>query len=130
MTVRGSCHCGGVTFEIEGDLPPAIACHCSMCRKWTGHFEVSTEIDRSQLRISRAEDLRWYQSSTKVRRGFCGTCGASLFFDPPHVHWIAVAMGALETPTRTTIEKHIFVADKGDYYEIADGLPQESAPPE
>jgi hypothetical protein len=33
-------------------------------------------------------------------------------------------MGAFEGPTGTQLEKHIFVADKGDYYDIADGLPQ------
>ena len=37
---------------------------------------------------------------------------------------IAVGMGAFEKPTGTRLEKHIFVTDQGDYYEIADGLPQ------
>jgi hypothetical protein len=35
-------------------------------------------------------------------------------------------MGAFGKPTGTHIEKHIFVADKGDYYDITDGLPQET----
>ena len=71
-----------------------------------------------------AEHLRWYQSSEKVRRGFCGTCGSSLFFDPLHLDWIGIAMGAFDGHTDTHLEKHIFVASKGDYYTIADGLPQ------
>jgi hypothetical protein len=33
-------------------------------------------------------------------------------------------MGAFDTPTSTHLDMHIFVAEKGDYYEIADGLPQ------
>jgi hypothetical protein len=33
-------------------------------------------------------------------------------------------MGAFDKPTGTCLEKHIFTADRGDYYEIADGLPQ------
>jgi hypothetical protein len=33
-------------------------------------------------------------------------------------------MGAFDTPTSTHLDRHIFVAEKGDYYEIADGLPQ------
>lgn len=33
-------------------------------------------------------------------------------------------MGAFDRPTETTANLHIYVADKGDYYEIADGLPQ------
>jgi hypothetical protein len=47
-----------------------------------------------------------------------------LFFDPPARDWIGVAMGAFDTPTSTHLAMHIFVAEKGDYYEIADGLPQ------
>jgi hypothetical protein len=60
-----------------------------------------------------------------VRRGFCSICGSVLFFDPVHRDWIAIAMGAFDKLTDTHLEKHIFVADKGDYYDIADGLPQE-----
>ncbi len=71
--------------------------------------------------------MRWYASSKKVRRGFCGTCGSSLFFDPidrQKHDWISVSMGALEPPTGVQIAVHIFVDDKGDYYEIKDGVPQ------
>lgn len=61
----------------------------------------------------------------KVRRGFRRICGASLFWDPPADRdWIGVAMGAFDGPTDTRLKIHIFVADKGDYYAIADGLPQ------
>ena len=54
----------------------------------------------------------------------CGTCGASLFWEPLFHDWTAVAMGAFDGSTRTRLTLHIFVADKGDYYDIADGLPQ------
>jgi hypothetical protein len=43
---------------------------------------------------------------------------------PPERDWIAIAMGAFDTPTSTHLEKHIFVADKGDCYDITDRLPQ------
>ena len=73
---------------------------------------------------SRRRDLTWFRSSEKVQRGFCSTCGSFLFWDPIGRDEIAVAMGAFEQPTGTKLRVHIFVADKGDYYEIADGLPQ------
>ncbi|OLP44087.1 GFA family protein [Rhizobium oryziradicis] len=120
----GSCLCGAVTFQISGELKPPDACHCTKCRKTSGHYFASTEVARDAITIEGSDHLRWYQSSEKVRRGFCGTCGASLFFDPPHKDWIAVAMGAFDSPTKTQLELHIFVADKGDYYDITDGLPQ------
>jgi hypothetical protein len=74
--------------------------------------------------IGGEDALRWYQSSEKIRRGFCGVCGSSLFWEPSHRDWIAIAMGAFDGPTGTQAKMNIFVADKGDYYQIADGLPQ------
>ncbi|MFN7224910.1 MAG: GFA family protein [Paracoccaceae bacterium] len=50
--------------------------------------------------------------------------GDLLFWGTPHRNWIAVAMGAFDGPTGTRMNLHIFVGEKGDYYDIADGLPQ------
>ena len=124
---RGSCLCGAVSFEVAGGLPPPDACHCSKCRRWTGHILASTDVPRSALTIRGADNVTWYRSSEKVQRGFCSTCGSSLFFDPldkTKHDWIGVAMGAFDRPTDTQLEVHIFTADKGDYYDIADDLPQ------
>jgi len=121
---KGSCLCGAVSFEVAGTLPSPSACHCTKCRKHSGHFEASTDVPRSALTIHGSDNLTWYHSSEKVRRGFCSTCGSSLFWDPIHKDWTAIAMGAFIGPTNTRLEKHIFVADKGDYYDISDGLPQ------
>ena len=126
---KGSCLCGAVRLEVEGELPQPDACHCSQCRKQSGHYWVSTEVDGSALTIRGEDKFSWYQSSEKTRRGFCSVCGSVLFWDPSHRDWIAIAMGAFEAPTGTTLGKHIFTANKGDYYEIADGLPQEEYPP-
>ena len=121
---KGSCLCGSVRFEVAGDLAPPDACHCSQCRKHSGHFFASSDVPRDAVTIQGSEHLAWYRSSEKVRRGFCSRCGSSLFWDPIGKDKLAVAMGALDSPTRTRLRMHIFVADKGDYYDIADGLPQ------
>ena len=124
---KGSCVCGLITFEVAADLGSPDACHCKQCRKWSGHFYVSAEVPRSALAIQGVEHVTWHHSSEKVRRGFCSKCGASLFFDPldqiKH-DWIGLSMGAFDTPTEAKLALHIFVAEKGDYYEISDGLPQ------
>jgi hypothetical protein len=109
---------------VDAELARPNACHCTECRKQTGHFLASVSIPRTALQIDGAGAVRWYHSSAKVRRGFCGTCGATLFWDPVQHDWIAVAMGAFDGPTGTAVSLHIFVAEKGDYYAIADGLPQ------
>jgi len=121
---RGSCLCGAVRFEVSVPLPPPDACHCHQCRKQSGHYFASTDVPRASLTIHGEETVRWYASSERVRRGFCSVCGSALFWDPIHKDSIGVAMGAFDTPTETHLHIHIFVAEKGDYYEIADGLPQ------
>lgn len=121
---KGSCLCKAVTIEVKGALPQPSACHCTICRKHTGHFEAGTDVPRSAVTIHGSDKITWYHSSEKVRRGFCSRCGSSLFFDPIQRDWIGISMGVFDGPTNTKLKKHIFVADKGDYYDIADGLPQ------
>ena len=119
---KGSCLCGDITFEVSGALEPATACHCTQCRKQTGHYFASSDVPRAALRVT--GKVSWYASSEKVQRGFCGRCGSTLFWDPIRQDRIAIALGAFDTPTQTRLKMHIFVASKGDYYDIGDGLPQ------
>jgi hypothetical protein len=122
---KGSCLCGAVTFEVSCALPGPDACHCTQCRKQSGHFFASTDVPREAVTIEGADRVTWYRSSEKVRRGFCSTCGSVLFWDPPpDRNWIGIAMGAFEKPTNTKLRIHIHVADKGDYYDITDDVPQ------
>jgi hypothetical protein len=121
---QGSCLCGAVHFEINADLHAPDACHCLQCRKYSGHYWASTDVYRAMLSIYGEENITWYQSSEKVRRGFCSTCGSSLFWDPILKDKIAVAMGSLDGPTGTQLAMHIFTSEKGDYYRIADGITQ------
>jgi hypothetical protein len=113
-----------VSFEVDGALPGPDACHCTQCRKSSGHVFASTDVPRSAVTIRGGDNVTWYRSSQKVRRGFCATCGASLFWDPVEKDWIGIAMGAFDGPTETKLRIHIHVADKGDYYEITDDLPK------
>lgn len=123
---KGSCLCGAVKIKVEGDLSYADACHCSQCRKQTGHYLVSTNVPKSALLVEGEDNVRWYPSSDHARRGFCGTCGSTLFWDPFRKDGIAIAMGLFDGQTGAKLTHHIFTADKGDYYEITDGLPQNS----
>jgi hypothetical protein len=127
---KGSCLCGAVRFEVAGELPPPSACHCSHCRKHSGHYAVGTDVPRSAVTVHGADRVTWFRSSEKARRGFCSVCGSSLFWDPIHKDWIGIEMGAFDGPTATKLCVHIFVADKGDYYDIADGLPQHPQHPQ
>jgi hypothetical protein len=121
---KGSCLCGAIRFEVSSELRPPDACHCVQCRKESGHVFVSTDVPKAAFKLLASEKLAWFQSSEKARRGFCSMCGSSLFWEPLKHDFIGIAMGAFDTPTKTHIDKHIFTAEKGDDYEIADGVPQ------
>ena len=71
----GSCLCGAIRFEVAGELAPPDACHCSLCRRQSGHYWASTDVPRAALTVRGEDKLSWYRSSDKVRRGFCPVCG-------------------------------------------------------
>lgn len=120
----GGCLCGGVRFRVDGPLSDMGACHCSQCRKTTGHYFVATICARAHLSFESDETLAWYESSPQARRGFCSRCGSTLFLHGNGRDDIEILAGSLDAPTGLGMTDHIFVADKGDYYEIEDGLPQ------
>lgn len=119
---RARCLCGAVTIEVEGPLAPPDVCHCTECRRWSGHQWASTDIARDHVRLS-GSMLRWHASSPDVRRGFCGECGSALLWDHRDRGRIAIAMGAFEGPTDVTVAHHIFVGEKGDYYATPNDAP-------
>jgi hypothetical protein len=118
----GRCLCGGVAYEVHGPLREVVNCHCGQCLRTHGNFAAYTSVAEADLRLTERRGLKWYESSDKARRGFCEICGASLFWAPKGQGRIAVSAGTLDRPTGLTTIRNIFVAEKGDYYEIADGL--------
>ena len=132
--LSGRCLCGAVSFAVATrDLRDPDACHCSQCRRWTGHFFACLNAPVGALVIKTGEEdaLTWYRASAFARRGFCAKCGSSLFWHADKLdqfsHRIAVALGALDAPTGLKLCEHIYVADKGDYYDLNDGLPQKQS---
>ena len=116
MIHPGSCHCGAVRFEAEGPLRPVIACHCTQCRRTSGHYWAATSVPRARFRLLREDGLAWFRSSPTARRGFCRCCGASLFWAPEVEDRLALAAGSLDGPTGLSVSRHIHSADAGDYY--------------
>ena len=120
----GACLCGGVTYEVHGPLRPVILCHCGQCRRTHGHVAAYTSAARTDVEFRVQATLKWYASSDRARRGFCSECGASLFWEPLGEGRLAIAAGSLDTPTGLTIERHVFVDDAADYYEIPEDVPR------
>ncbi len=122
--ISGRCDCGKVRFEVETVRKTVTMCHCTQCRRTSGHVWASTHAKFDQLSFQEDAGLEWYASSDFAKRGFCKFCGASLFYRMNSEDGIGIAAGCLDMPTGLEVAKHIFVKDKGDYYEITDKAPQ------
>ncbi len=122
----GSCLCGGVRYEIRGPLRDVVACHCSQCRKTSGHFVAMTNVPVDAIAFLASNSLVWYRSSASAERGFCNRCGGNLFWRTLDGDTLSIAAGSLDTPTGLKTAEHIFVADKSDYYELDDTVPKKA----
>ncbi|MFZ2102881.1 MAG: GFA family protein [Oricola sp.] len=121
----GGCLCGAVTYEISGPLRGVFFCHCSQCRKQSGHFVAATACEDADLSLAGADNLSWYAASEIAKRGFCRNCGSLLFWKQHDLTTTSVMAGSVDLPSGLHGTCHVYVADKGDYYDITDGLPQE-----
>lgn len=120
----GACLCGSVRFRTCGPLRGVVFCHCGQCRRQSGHFVAATSVSDERIVIEGGDAITWFAASPEAKRGFCSRCGSLLFWKRAGLASISVMAGAFDRPTGLIAECHIFVADKGDYYAIDDGLPQ------
>ncbi len=121
--LKGSCLCGDVTFTITGTPFDPAACHCSQCRKMSGHVWAAAVVAEDGIEIK--GPVRWFQSSARALRGFCPRCGSSLFWQETGSGNMDFALGAVDGPTHMHLHRHIFTESKGDYYDIAETEPQQ-----
>lgn len=121
---NGSCLCGKVSYSVNGPLRPITACHCTQCRKQSGHFYAATAAQNEDLTIQGEDNLTWFHASDDAERGFCKTCGSALFWRHSGESFTSILAGSLDEKNGLKIAKHIFVADKGDYYDIEGDAPQ------
>jgi hypothetical protein len=77
-TWRGSCHCGRIRFEADGELTGLSVCNCSICRR-TGYLHWTIPLERFRL-LAGADDIATYEFGTRVaKHHFCRVCGISPF---------------------------------------------------
>jgi hypothetical protein len=124
VSATGGCLCGAVRYELAGALRDVVVCHCAMCRKTHGHVGAYTAANKESLRLIESRGLKWYRSSSGVRRGFCGECGSSLFWESEARDHTSVTAGTLDAPTGLKTVLQIHVASAGDYYTVAADVPQ------
>jgi hypothetical protein len=125
----GRCLCGAVTYEIRGPLRDIVLCHCFECQRWGGSLGAFAATRKEHLVIGETEALRWVDSpdsDRQARRGFCGECGSSLFWEAANAERIGIAAGTLDPPTGLRVAAHIYTHQASDWDELPDdGLPRE-----
>lgn len=120
MAATGGCLCGAVRYRVTAFAGDVYACHCTECRKQTGHHSAAVPVRAGDIAIEGAP--RWHASSEETRRGFCPTCGSYLFWlGGDGTTWVMA--GSLDGPTGLRLAAHIYYPEHGDYYRAADGLP-------
>lgn len=127
--MRGSCLCGGVAFEADPPFREVVACHCTQCRKTSGHYWAAASVPHDRFRLTEERGLAWFRSSPSALRGFCRDCGASVLWQPEGEARISFAAGCIDGPSGLTLEAHWFGEDAGDYYS-PEGPPPPPSPAE
>jgi hypothetical protein len=117
----GKCLCGAVTYRARG-LADIWYCHCRQCRYLTGHFLPACRARREDIDVT--GEVRWTPVSEHTAHGFCAQCCAPLFWSNQASEYLSILPGSLDHAQGLVVRGHIFVAEKGDYYAITDGLPQ------
>jgi len=125
-TVRatGGCQCGAVRYEARAALRGVVLCHCEMCRRIHGHIGAYSATAKDALVMTEDRGLKWYVSSSGIRRGFCGECGASLFWESETRDYVSIAAGTLDAPTGLSTVLQIHTASAGDYYRVDPEIPE------
>ena len=133
-SVKGSCLCGGIEFEMTAQPQRVNQCHCSRCRKTRGAGHATNLL----LPLDGFRYLRGEELLTKYRlpeakffaHWFCSVCGSTMpRFDEERGIGI-VPMGAFDDDPGVRPERHIHVASKAAWETICDELPQfEAGPP-
>ena len=114
----GSCLCGAVRFEIEGEFERFYLCHCGYCRKDTGSAHAANL-------FSSAAALRWISGSDNVRqfnlpatrhaKAFCSTCGSALPLLQMNGKLLMVPAGSLTSKLSIRPTAHIFASSKASW---------------
>jgi hypothetical protein len=115
-TVRtGGCLCGAIRYAVSGPLRPVIICHCVFCRRTTTRGGAYTACARDDLTVAPSRALKWYRSSPTARRGFCGTCGSQLFWEPTGRDTISVSAGSLDSTEGLRLGEQVFLDQRPDF---------------
>ena len=115
--MTGHCLCGAVTFTAEHVETDCHACHCNMCRRWAGGAGFLAA-DCKGVAFS-GDALSRFASSDWAERGFCSTCGTTLFYFLKPTGLYAISVGAFDDQASFKLVREIFIDRKPAGYAFA-----------
>jgi len=121
--INGGCLCGACRYTSTGEILKIRSCHCHRCQKATGaafYARIMVQLDS----VTMSGPVGWFGTEAGVRRGFCESCGTSLFSERQSANTIGLSMGSLDTPDRYAPQEHIWVSAKQKWLRFTDGKPQ------
>lgn len=114
-TKTGQCLCGSIKITATADMEHFGACHCAMCRKWSGGPFMEVQCDDG-IEIGGEENVAIYNSSEWAERGFCKNCGTHLFYrvkgNPKHY----VSIGLFADSIDPVLTEQVFIDRKPSGY--------------
>ena len=123
----GSCLCGEVQFEIDGEFERFYLCHCDYCRKDTGSAHAANLFSsRATLTwVSGEDQIKHFNlPSTRHNRSFCSTCGSALPMVQTGGKLVVVPAGSLDSAVIIEPDAHIFVASRASWDEALERIPR------
>lgn len=123
---HGSCLCGAVRFEVEGDFEQFFLCHCEYCRKDTGSAHAAN-LFSSTARLTWVSGenhvSRFNLPSTRHSKSFCSTCGSALPNLQMDGKLLVVPAGSLNSEISIQPNAHIFVASRAGWDDALEKIP-------
>ena len=123
---KGSCLCGSIQFELEGNVTDIIHCHCSLCRKASGSaYATNGFINAQDLKLTDQDNtLTFYESSEGKRKYFCKSCGSPIYSsNAQSTERYRLRLGALDSDISERPISHNFVTSKANWEDLNAELP-------
>jgi hypothetical protein len=112
---QGRCLCGSVQVVANTMGDKVGACHCNMCRQWSGGPLLAVDCG-SEVSFAGEEDITVFNSSDWAERGFCKKCGSHLFYRFKQANQYFVPVGLFEGSGAFTFDHQVFIDEKPEYY--------------
>ncbi len=124
---KGSCLCGEIKIELDGEIKDIIHCHCSLCRKSSGTaYATNGFVKKSSFQIKQGlESLGFFELTPGKKRHFCTKCASPVFSsNSQDKKRIRLRLGILDTDIVEKPISHNFVTSKANWEDLDTVLPR------